>query len=345
MTEGTKGKWSRGLDLLARSLALLLFGLFAFLLWQTIDIGSGQSIFQRLTVQITTLETSVVRLEGLRREAHLRKLRLEASAPPEIAATVNTPTPIAVTSPGSVAPLIPSAVNLAEANSALDNAIRDYAEESNRYFAAVCDAGKRLANVENLTGVFMSSNRNKLVECPKRSFDLEPGKVSSNEDPAEQIQSVRVVLDHYGVLASSYMLPILFGMLGALTFALRDMISTPKNMGDLPIVTGYVLRVFLGAIFGLIIGYVNISGTPAAGLAASPLLLSLVAGFATDAVISLLDRIALAVSYVPDRLENSRERQTLDTRNLKARPSAHGRSEDAGGGNEKPPEGRTQQGT
>jgi hypothetical protein len=79
-------------------------------------------------------------------------------------------------------------------------------------------------------------------------------------------------------------------------------------MGNLPIVAGYILRVFLGAILGLIIGYVNVTSTPAAGLAASPLLLSLVAGFATDAVLSLLDRIALAISY--DRNVNAKNTPT-----------------------------------
>jgi uncharacterized membrane protein len=111
---------------------------------------------------------------------------------------------------------------------------------------------------------------------------------------------VRVELEHYSILANSYMLPILFGMLGALVFALRDMVMKPANMGNLPIVVGYILRIFLGAIFGLIIGYVNVGGAPTAGLAASPLLLSLVAGFSTDAVISLLERIALAFDYDRD---------------------------------------------
>jgi hypothetical protein len=76
-------------------------------------------------------------------------------------------------------------------------------------------------------------------------------------------------------------------------------------MGNLPIVTGYILRVFLGAILALIIGYLNVTGTPAAGLAASPLLLSLVAGFATDAVLSLLDRIALAITHDRNKREKA----------------------------------------
>ncbi len=158
-----------------------------------------------------------------------------------------------------------------------------------------------------LPSVFMSPTV-RLKDCPVRSRNLAPGEAAPPVEPGvltpdDHVQSVRVILEHYGVLANSYMLPILFGMLGALVFAMREMVTTPQNMGQLPIVIGYILRIFLGAIFGLIIGYINVGSTPAAGLAASPLLLSLVAGFATDAVISLLDRIALAISYDRSRME------------------------------------------
>jgi hypothetical protein len=262
------------LDGFARVLALFLFALFALLLWQAIAIGSANSSFQRVTLQITALETSMTKLEATRREVEIRTIRFDSGAsPPDISV---------------------SSAN--EARQALVNAASDYRDEANRYFAAVCDAGKRLSSIGAVPGAFMPSTLS-LKDCPKRSVNLDPGVVSTDDDPSERIQTVRAVLDHFNVLANSYMLPILFGMLGALTFAIRDIVTTPANMGNLPIVTGYFLRVFLGAILGLIIGYVNVTGTPAVGLAASPLLLSLVAGFATDAVLSLLDRIALAISY------------------------------------------------
>lgn len=282
--------WPIVLDGLARSLALVLFVLFALLLWQAIEIGSANSSFQHVTVQITSLETSVSKLEATRREAEIRTIRLES---------------------GGVQPDT-NGNSSSEARQALANAASDYATEANRYFAAVCDAGKRLASIGRLPGAFMPPTLN-LRECPNRSVNLPPGELAKTEDPSEQIQAVRVVLDHFNVLANSYMLPILFGMLGALTFAIRDIVASPANMGNLPVVTGYILRVFLGAIFGLIIGYVNFAGTPAAGLAASPLLLSLVAGFATDAVISLLDRIALAISYDRNPMQLGRGSSVLMT--------------------------------
>jgi hypothetical protein len=270
------------LDGLARALALLLFALFALLLWQAIAIGSANSSFQHVTLQITTLETSITKLEATRREAEIRTIRFDSGvSPPDV-----------------------NVGSINEARQALVNAASDYRDEANRYFAAVCDAGKRLASIGAVPGAFMPSTLS-LKDCPKRSVNLAPGAVSTDDDPSERIQTVRAVLDHFNVLANSYMLPILFGMLGALTFAIRDIVTIPAKMGNLPIVTGYILRVFLGAILGLIIGYVNVTGTPAAGLAASPLLLSLVAGFATDAVLSLLDRIALAISY--DRNVNEKK--------------------------------------
>lgn len=273
-TEPARKDWFSGLDVLARSLAMLLFVLFAALLWHAVSIGSDNNSFQRVNFQITTLEASLGSLEAARRDAVLRAIRVESG----LSLKDENPT------------------TMAEARQGVSNAARDYEVGALRYFAAVCDAGKHLAEIGRLPRFFMPSTAH-LKECPERSFDLPPGQPAKGDDPTTRIQEVRVVLEQYGVLANSYMLPILFGMLGALTFALRDLVAFPEHMGDLSMVLGYILRLFLGAIFGLIIGYVNIAGMTVSGLSASPLLLSLVAGFATDAVISLLDRIALAFSY------------------------------------------------
>ncbi|MGR9276129.1 hypothetical protein ACU8KI_16115 [Rhizobium leguminosarum] len=271
--ERIKRHMSLGVNVLARLLAMSLFLLFAFLLWQTIAIGTANSGFQRITLQIETLEKSLSTLEDARRQAELRTIRMD----------------------NGVASKDDGTISSIEAQRVLINAASDYGNQALQLFAAMCDAGTRLSQMGTLPDSFIVATDD-LKDCPKLISNLGPDEVAKTSDPTTHFQEVRVVLAQYGVLANGYMLPILFGMLGALAYALRDMVVTPQNMGRLPIVTGYVLRVLLGAIFGLIIGYVNF-GTAGSSLAASPLLFSLVAGFSTDAVVSLLDRIAYAITY------------------------------------------------
>jgi hypothetical protein len=284
--EKMKEGMSLGVNLLARVLAMSLFVLFAWLLWQTISIGTANSSFQRITVQIETLEKNIATLEDARRQAELRAIRMENGVLSKDDGTMSK----------------------IEAQRALINAASDYGNQAIQLFAAVCDAGHRLSEMGSLPDAFIVAT-DELKKCPALVANLGADQVATSPNPTEHFQEVRVVLAQYGVLANSYMLPILFGMLGALAYALRDMVVSPEHMGSLPIVTGYILRVFLGAIFGLIIGYVNLGATPAASLAASPLLFSLIAGFSTDAVISLLDRIAYAITY--ERKPDDRKGATM----------------------------------
>lgn len=283
--EQVKAGMSLGVSLLARMLAMSLFLLFACLLWQTIAIGTANSSFQRITLQIETLEKSLTTLEDSRRLAELRTIRMDNGVVSKDDGTMSR----------------------IEAQRALINAASDYGNQALQLFAAMCDAGNRLSEMGTLPDSFIVATDD-LKKCPNLETNLAADQVAQTTNPTQHFQEIRVVLAQYGVLANGYMLPILFGMLGALAYALRDMVVSPQNMASLPIVTGYILRVLLGAIFGLIIGYVNFGATPVASLAASPLLFSLVAGFSTDAVISLLDRIAYAITYerkVDDRRATS----------------------------------------
>jgi hypothetical protein len=97
-------------------------------------------------------------------------------------------------------------------------------------------------------------------------------------------------------IVNFYIFPIFFGFIGALIFAIRELLDNRNNALNIGIVLGYYLRACLGGILGLIIGYVNIPTIPS-GISATPLLLSLVAGFSVDAVISILERIASALKY------------------------------------------------
>ncbi|KHT54455.1 hypothetical protein RJ41_08055 [Alteromonas marina] len=100
---------------------------------------------------------------------------------------------------------------------------------------------------------------------------------------------------------NNYFLPIAFGFFGACIFALWEILSKYQqdNGGIVKITTAdaiqYWLRSCLGAISGLIIGYVSVPISP--DVTASPLFLSLVAGFSVDAVISILKRISSTLTY------------------------------------------------
>ena len=96
-------------------------------------------------------------------------------------------------------------------------------------------------------------------------------------------------------LETTYVLPIIFGMLGALIYSLREMLQKPARIHDIGTVSGDYLRVGLGGICGMLIGYVN--PATASGVSVSPLLFSLVAGFSIDTVLSILEKISAALRY------------------------------------------------
>ena len=117
----------------------------------------------------------------------------------------------------------------------------------------------------------------------------------------QNIYIVKKKISAAASVSSFYVLPVLFGVMGAFIFTIRELLDNRNNWADFQAVTSYYLRVALGGICGMVIGYFNISsGAASAGSAAiatSPLVFSLVAGFSVDSVISVLERIAMAIRY------------------------------------------------
>lgn len=108
---------------------------------------------------------------------------------------------------------------------------------------------------------------------------------------------------------SGYILPLLYGALGAFAFILRKL-SDPVGKLTYAYDTrvSYTLRVHIGALGGLAVGwFINgnaplsgLGGSAASGLIAlSPLALAFAAGYASDLLFTALDKVVAAFSPLP----------------------------------------------
>jgi hypothetical protein len=106
-------------------------------------------------------------------------------------------------------------------------------------------------------------------------------------------------------VVSGYMLPVLMGLLGSMTFVLRQYLRSVSNRllnpSDL---REYIVRLVLGTVFGVAIGFFT-SGNASAGVIAVPIsslgapALAFVAGYGVEPVFRLLD--GLAEQFSPAR--------------------------------------------
>lgn len=120
---------------------------------------------------------------------------------------------------------------------------------------------------------------------------------------------------------SGYILPLLYGAMGAFAFILRKL-SDP--VGRLTYAydarVSYTLRLHIGALGGLAVGwFINgnapisgLGGSAASGLVAlSPLALAFAAGYASDLLFTALDKVVAAFSPMPSSAERVTEQRTL----------------------------------
>jgi len=96
----------------------------------------------------------------------------------------------------------------------------------------------------------------------------------------------------YRLILGTYLLPLLYGIIGGFTFVLRELTSEIKT---LTFSTGsnikYILRILLGAIAGLAIGlfWGDIQNTQQLG-ALSPMLIAFIAGYCVEYLLQFIDR-------------------------------------------------------
>ena len=99
-------------------------------------------------------------------------------------------------------------------------------------------------------------------------------------------------------LLVSWMLPGLYGLLGACVFLMRDLLLANKTRGDARIVDllSLLLRVALGGLAGIIVGWFWVPTSPASSSSAIDVSsisfgVAFLAGFSIDSLFALLDRL------------------------------------------------------
>ena len=119
--------------------------------------------------------------------------------------------------------------------------------------------------------------------------------------PSEQLEvslaTLEIVLD----FLATYVLPALYGLLGACAFVLRQLstdIGQLRFANDLRV--RYTLRLNIGLLAGLAVGWFITPDQNASVIAnLSPLALAFVAGYGSDLLFAVLDRIVNAFSAPP----------------------------------------------
>ena len=106
---------------------------------------------------------------------------------------------------------------------------------------------------------------------------------------------------------NAWILPFLYGLLGASVYVMRDMLEpTTPTLGF----SAALLRVSLGGIAGIIIGWFSAAlggrSVEAGGIALVPFSLAFVAGFSIDVLFSVLERVQRTIRPVEDQSTSAR---------------------------------------
>jgi len=103
-------------------------------------------------------------------------------------------------------------------------------------------------------------------------------------------------IERQRILISAWILPLFYGLLGASVYLMRTYLNDKTaNQGFFPL----VLRLALGGIAGLAIGWFSVPGSSSAAISTIPFGIAFLAGFSIDAVFTLLERLAQTISAPP----------------------------------------------
>lgn len=152
--------------------------------------------------------------------------------------------------------------------------------------------------------------------------------------PSQQLEvslaTLEIVLD----FLATYVLPALYGLLGACAFVLRQLsadIAALSFANDLRV--RYTLRLNIGLLAGLAVGWFITPDQNASVIAnLSPLALAFVAGYGSDLLFAVLDRIVNAFS-TPPAADSAQERTAAAAEEMSAavaQRSPAGRSSGSG---------------
>ncbi len=134
---------------------------------------------------------------------------------------------------------------------------------------------------------------------PKLDPNVETAALERGTDVLERSQQLVSLLQ-------VYILPLFYGLLGAYAFVLRELIEETRNRTYREEAnTGYYLRVFLGLLAGLAIGWFAKPNADSSELLGklTPFALSFVAGYSVEVLFALLDKFVSAFSGAGDRAQ------------------------------------------
>ncbi|MBQ4407214.1 MAG: hypothetical protein II852_09410 [Bacteroidales bacterium] len=132
----------------------------------------------------------------------------------------------------------------------------------------------------------------------------------------------------YALILGIYILPLLYGLIGGLTYVLREMRSDVRKYTlDKESTIKYILRIILGAVAGLSVGlfWSDIENAQAVGftsISLSPMLLAFIAGYCVEHVLGFIDKI---IKNVFDNLmpKSKRDEERLTKPDANAQDNAN----------------------
>jgi hypothetical protein len=101
----------------------------------------------------------------------------------------------------------------------------------------------------------------------------------------------------YALILGIYILPLLYGLIGGLTYVLRELRSDVRKYTlDKESTIKYILRIILGAVAGMSVGlfWSDIENAQSVGftsISLSPMLLAFIAGYCVEHVLGFIDKI------------------------------------------------------
>lgn len=118
---------------------------------------------------------------------------------------------------------------------------------------------------------------------------------------AAKLSRMRDLIDFFATVFSGYLLPLLYGLLGAYAFVLRKLSEPLDTLNYSHDVQGsYTLRLQVGALSGLAVGWFVNGSQPMVGVGSlPPLAMAFAAGFGSDLLFATLDKIVGAFAPAP----------------------------------------------
>ncbi len=116
-----------------------------------------------------------------------------------------------------------------------------------------------------------------------------------------RVSTIRDLIDFFATVFAGYILPLLYGVLGAYAFVLRKL-SEPLDALNYAheVQVNYTLRLQIGGLAGLAVGWFINGSQPIVGVGSlSPVALAFAAGFGSDLLFATLDKIVGAFTPAP----------------------------------------------